>query len=447
MVNALSELNQQPGRAKATVRLLLSSEAVTPVPSPLRNQLTRAFARKVAAAVEAAIASRARALVEKNERTSRSGHSNAADQRGPSTSAGPRSTSTNGRTSIACSRGPTETRARPRRCWACIAAPCSACCAGTRRTGRAARKNGSHAPRPRATGTPIVTGDGTIVLESLTFSEIERAILAWALQRHRGQRPAGRALARPRAQHVRRQGESLRAQGRPRGAPLLGSAAPRRARGRGRRHCARNVLGAKMPRMGRRVALTLLAGLCASACSSSKNARPSPGDVDGNAGAGMGGSGGSAGAPEVDAGAAAGSTDARAAGRADGWGVRFHRWRRWPRRAPRRGRRRLSAGGVALRRLRELCVAGGPGGGVEADDHGGDDDRRRHEGLAWNQGASHQGRRRRALGRHRERRRAALSHRWQRHVWPRHALADRRRRPAAITGTAFSPPGPSRRRT
>src|SRR5260221_4708690 len=65
-----------------------------------------------------------------------------------------------------------------------------------------------------------------------------------------------------------------------------------------------------MARMGRRVAWTLRAGLCASACSSSRNARPSPGDVDGNAGGGVGGSGAAAGAPALDAGAAAGSTDA-----------------------------------------------------------------------------------------------------------------------------------------
>jgi hypothetical protein len=65
-----------------------------------------------------------------------------------------------------------------------------------------------------------------------------------------------------------------------------------------------------MARMGRRVAWTLLAGLCASTCTSSRNARPSLGDFDGNAGPGTGGSGATAGAPALDAGAVAGSTEA-----------------------------------------------------------------------------------------------------------------------------------------
>ena len=83
MGNARLRLNLDPGHMKANARLLLSEEAVIPAPSPIRNQLTRVFARRVAAAVEAAIASRARALVEKNERASRSGNPNAADHGAP----------------------------------------------------------------------------------------------------------------------------------------------------------------------------------------------------------------------------------------------------------------------------------------------------------------------------------------------------------------------------
>ena len=67
-----------------------------------------------------------------------------------------------------------------------------------RNKGSGARKASRKAPQRRAEARgkqaqQIVTGDGTIVLEALTFSEIERAILAWALQRHEG---SGRQAAR-----------------------------------------------------------------------------------------------------------------------------------------------------------------------------------------------------------------------------------------------------------
>jgi DNA-binding NtrC family response regulator len=192
VVNALSELNQQPGRAKATVRLLLSSDAVTPAPSPLRNQLTRAFARKVAAAVEAAIASRARALAQKNERTSRSGHPSSPDQQRPIDERWPTLEEhqwayiyrvlarTHGNKSEAATLLGLHRRSLQRL---------------LRRKGAAKKVGGRERPEGRgaATPKPLVTGDGTIVLESLTFSEIERAILGWALRRHQG---SGRQAAR-----------------------------------------------------------------------------------------------------------------------------------------------------------------------------------------------------------------------------------------------------------
>jgi DNA-binding NtrC family response regulator len=191
-VNALSELNQQPGRAKATVRLLLSSEAVTPAPSPLRNQLTRAFARKVAAAVEAAIASRARALVQKNERTSRSSHSNAPDHQRPVDEPWPTLEEhqwayiyrvlarTHGNKSEAAALLGLHRRSLQRL---------------LRRKGAGKKAGGRERAESRGSVTPkpLVTADGTIVLESLTFPEIERAILAWALRRHQG---SGRQAAR-----------------------------------------------------------------------------------------------------------------------------------------------------------------------------------------------------------------------------------------------------------
>ena len=192
MVNALSELNQQPGRAKATVRLLLSSEAVTPPPSPLRNQLTRAFARKVAAAVEAAIASRARALVQKNERTSRSGHSNAADRQRPIDEPWP---TLEEHQWAYIYRVLARTRGNKSEAAALLGLHRRSLQRLLRRKG-AAKKAGRRErteSRGAAAPKPLVTADGTIVLGSLTFPEIERAILAWALRRHQG---SGRQAAR-----------------------------------------------------------------------------------------------------------------------------------------------------------------------------------------------------------------------------------------------------------
>jgi DNA-binding protein Fis len=192
VVNAVSELNQPPGRARAPARLLLSSEAVTAAPSPLRNQLTRAFAQKVAEAVEAAIASRARALVQKNERISRSGHSNAAGRQRPIDEPWPTLEEhqwayiyrvlarTHGNKSEAAAMLGLHRRSLQRL---------------LRRKGTANKVGGRERAKSSGAATPksLVTGDGTIVLESLTFSEIERAILAWALRRHQG---SGRQAAR-----------------------------------------------------------------------------------------------------------------------------------------------------------------------------------------------------------------------------------------------------------
>src|SRR4051812_19815558 len=70
----------QPRHTKAAAQRLLSRAAVTPPPSPVRNQLTRDFAREVAAAVEAAVANRARSLVAKNGKPAGGG---APGQAGP----------------------------------------------------------------------------------------------------------------------------------------------------------------------------------------------------------------------------------------------------------------------------------------------------------------------------------------------------------------------------
>jgi DNA-binding NtrC family response regulator len=185
--------NLQPRRSKAAARRLLSREAVLPLASPLRNQLARAFSREVAAAVEAAISNRTRSLVERSGRTSRSG--DAAGGPGPTSERWPTLEEhqwayinrvlarTHGNKSEAAAMLGLHRRSLQRL---------------LRRNkvgGRSAKKAAPRA-RPgrlaRAPG-PIVTGDGTIVLESLTFSEIERAILAWALRRHEG---SGRQAAR-----------------------------------------------------------------------------------------------------------------------------------------------------------------------------------------------------------------------------------------------------------
>jgi DNA-binding NtrC family response regulator len=152
--------------------------------------VTREFARKVASAVEAAIASRARDLVQKNERTSRSGHPNAAVHQGPIYDRWPTLEEhqwayihrvlarTHGNKSAAAAMLDLHRRSLQRL---------------LRRKGATKKVRGRERSESRGTPRPLVTGDGTIILESLTFSEIERAILAWALRRHQG---SGRQAAR-----------------------------------------------------------------------------------------------------------------------------------------------------------------------------------------------------------------------------------------------------------
>jgi DNA-binding NtrC family response regulator len=177
--------NADARHAKAAARRLLSDGAVKPQPSPLRNQLTREFSREVAAAVEAAIANRTRALVEKNGKTNGS-----LKPGGPVNEMWPTLeqhqwsyinrvlTRTNGNKSEAAAMLGLHRRSLQRLLRR------NGGRAGSNKTGRSARKPA--APQ-------VVTGDGTIILEALTFSEIERAILAWALQRHDG---SGRQAAR-----------------------------------------------------------------------------------------------------------------------------------------------------------------------------------------------------------------------------------------------------------
>jgi DNA-binding NtrC family response regulator len=173
----------------ATARRLLSEEAAKPVASPHRDQLTRQFSREVAAAVEAAIANRARALVEKNGKPAGNGAGRAmpADERWPTLDEHQWSyihrvlERTHGNKSEAAAMLGLHRRSLQRLLRR----------KKDRGRGRQAVTRGS---QPRgAEPTAIVTGDGTIVLESLTFTEIERAILAWALRRHDG---SGRQAAR-----------------------------------------------------------------------------------------------------------------------------------------------------------------------------------------------------------------------------------------------------------
>ena len=183
--------NLQSRRTKAVARRLLSKEVSRPLTSPHRDQLTRDFSREVAAAVEAAIANRTRALVEKNGRPSPNGvhRAGALDERWPTLDEHQWSyinrvlARTHGNKSEAAALLGLHRRSLQR------------LLRRNKRTPRPALKaQARRHPEPRANGAQtIVTGDGTIVLESLTFSEIERAILAWALHRHEG---SGRQAAR-----------------------------------------------------------------------------------------------------------------------------------------------------------------------------------------------------------------------------------------------------------
>lgn len=168
--------------------------------------LVQSFTREVAAAVEASIAQRTRALVEK-----------AAS---PSLPAG-----ANGVAALTEERWPTLSEHQ----WAYIRRVLArtggnkseaAQILGLHRRslqrllasarGRAGKKRGTDASR--AGGQPIVTGDGTIVLEQLTFAEIERAIVMWTLRRHAGDADrAARALGLGSRAFVEKMGRSARA--------------------------------------------------------------------------------------------------------------------------------------------------------------------------------------------------------------------------------------------
>ena len=175
---------------KANAHRLLAKVSATPLSSPLRHELTRQFSREVAAAVEAAIADRTRSLMEKNNRTSQSGaERGATDERWPTLDEHQWSyihrvlARTHGNKSEAAAMLGLHRRSLQRLL--------------RRNKGNGVRRptkaTAARRPATRGEAKPVVTGDGTIVLEALTFTEIERAILAWALERHDG---SGRQAAR-----------------------------------------------------------------------------------------------------------------------------------------------------------------------------------------------------------------------------------------------------------
>jgi DNA-binding NtrC family response regulator len=180
-----NNLQQRRTRA-AKARRLLTEEAAKPVQTPHRDQLTRQFSREVAAAVEAAIANRTRVLVEKNGKpVNGAARATPTDERWPTLDEHQWSyihrvlARTQGNKSEAAAMLGLHRRSLQRL---------------LRRKKDRGRSRQAIGRRARAGDLrTIVTGDGTIVLESLTFSEIERAILAWALRRHDG---SGRQAAR-----------------------------------------------------------------------------------------------------------------------------------------------------------------------------------------------------------------------------------------------------------
>jgi DNA-binding NtrC family response regulator len=154
------------------------------MPPAHRDQLTRQFSKEVAAAVEAAIANRTRALVQKNGRPSTNGAQRAEtlDERWPTLDE---------HQWAYINRVLARTHGNKSEAAAMLGLH-------RRSLQRLLRRNKSGATRRRGETRAqdvqtIVTGDGTIILESLTFSEIERAILAWALRKHEG---SGRQAAR-----------------------------------------------------------------------------------------------------------------------------------------------------------------------------------------------------------------------------------------------------------
>jgi DNA-binding NtrC family response regulator len=181
--------NLQSRRTKAAASRQLSRKGAEALASPHRDLLAREFSNEVAAAVEAAIANRTRNLVVRDDRSSPNGAGRRlerGDERWPTLEEHQWAyinrvlTRTHGNKSEAASMLGLHRRSLQR----------------LLRRNKAASRTGTSRRRPEARPADphrIVTGDGTIVLESLTFSEIERAILAWALKRHEG---SGRQAAR-----------------------------------------------------------------------------------------------------------------------------------------------------------------------------------------------------------------------------------------------------------
>jgi DNA-binding NtrC family response regulator len=192
---SLLRLGIQPELAKAAKLWILSGPASTPGDvGVLQRELSKTFSREVAAAVEAAIATRTRALVEKNGRPARAGGP-AAPRPGATDDPWPTLEEhqwkyirrvlerTNGNKSEAAAMLGLHRRSLQRLLRRNM----------TRRSAKKAGASRGRQANQTAPSKQTITGDGTIVLEALTFPEIERAILLWALRRHAG---SGRQAAR-----------------------------------------------------------------------------------------------------------------------------------------------------------------------------------------------------------------------------------------------------------
>jgi DNA-binding NtrC family response regulator len=179
--------NHHSRRTKAAAGRLLAKVSAKPPASPHRNQLTKQFSREVAAAVEAAIATRTRVLVEKNGKSGPNPRA-PADERWPTLDE---------HQWMYINRVLTRTQGNKSEAAAMLGLHRRSLQRLLRRNKGVRRAAPKAAPsrtqQAKAETKPIVTGDGTIILEALTFSEIERAILAWALRRHDG---SGRQAAR-----------------------------------------------------------------------------------------------------------------------------------------------------------------------------------------------------------------------------------------------------------
>ena len=204
MLSQASRLGRVSHVRKSLLRLSIQPEAADPwslsVPGSrpggvgaLQRRLSKMFSREVAHAVEAAIATKTRALVEKNGHSTRPG-AGAARVSGPGDEPWPTLDEhqwmyirrvlarTNGNKSEAAAMLGLHRRSLQRLLRRDKVARRSA-----KKAGPARGRQANH------TSKETITGDGTIVLESLTFTEIERAILLWALRRHDG---SGRQAAR-----------------------------------------------------------------------------------------------------------------------------------------------------------------------------------------------------------------------------------------------------------